>query len=97
MSHHMVSWITLLVECLKAALDEFRIMFNIGFAGFYKPLELQHQDSDRNVALVTGVDSGLGYNIALSRAKQNALVFLACRSRSRKKTTGAEIINVSTS
>ncbi|CAF9925038.1 MAG: hypothetical protein GOMPHAMPRED_003799 [Gomphillus americanus] len=90
----MGSWIALLIDRFKAVLDNIRTVFNIGFAGFYKPLELQHQDLTGKVALVTGANSGLGYSIALTLAKQNATVFLACRSRSRGETAAAEIINL---
>jgi NAD(P)-dependent dehydrogenase (short-subunit alcohol dehydrogenase family) len=50
-------------------------------------------DLTGKVAIVTGANSGIGYVLALSLAKQNATVYLACRTASKGQKAANEIID----
>lgn len=53
---------------------------------------LDYSEAAGKVILITGANSGLGYDTALALAKANAVVALACRSESRCNTAKKSIL-----
>jgi NAD(P)-dependent dehydrogenase (short-subunit alcohol dehydrogenase family) len=60
----------------------------------FPKLEVPHQDLNGKTAIITGSNSGLGFSLALSLAKRNATVYLACRNAGKAEAAAAKIIDL---
>ena len=58
-------------------------MIGLAFGRLYPNLHPPRKDLTNKVAIVTGSNSGIGRQIALDLAAQNATVYLACRTQSK--------------
>ncbi|KAM0721012.1 hypothetical protein Q7P37_003297 [Cladosporium fusiforme] len=56
-------------------------------------IQVEPVDLTNKTAIVTGANSGIGFSLALSLAKQNATVYLACRNTSKGEQAASEILN----
>jgi NAD(P)-dependent dehydrogenase (short-subunit alcohol dehydrogenase family) len=56
-------------------------------------LHIPKVDLTNKIAIITGANSGIGYSLALSLAKQNATVYLACRNSSKAREAASQIID----
>jgi NAD(P)-dependent dehydrogenase (short-subunit alcohol dehydrogenase family) len=56
-------------------------------------LSIPKVDLTNKTAIITGANSGIGYSLALSLAKQNATVYLACRNSSKAREAASQIID----
>lgn len=86
---------TLISHALKSvrlARDSLVSVFYLMVAGLLPALKIEIADLTGKTAIVTGANSGIGYSLALSLAKRNATVYLACRSTSKAKQAAAQII-----
>jgi NAD(P)-dependent dehydrogenase (short-subunit alcohol dehydrogenase family) len=65
----------------------------IFIGGLLPRIRVDPVDLTGKVAIVTGANSGIGYALALALAKQNATVYLACRTISKAQKAANEIID----
>jgi NAD(P)-dependent dehydrogenase (short-subunit alcohol dehydrogenase family) len=56
-------------------------------------LHIPKTDLTNRIAIITGANSGIGYSLALSLAKHNATVYLACRTASKAREAASQIID----
>ena len=66
---------------------------NIFIGNLLPTIEVDPVDLTGKIAIVTGANSGIGYALALSLAKQNATVYLACRNTPKARKAASEIID----
>ena len=67
-------------------------LFTLLFARIYPRLDIPPVDLKNKVAIITGANSGIGYQIALSLTSQGATVYLACRTASKATDAIKDII-----
>ena len=72
-------------------------LFNLAAGSFLPLLTATPKDLTGKTVIVTGANSGLGYSIALALAKQNATVYLCCRSKTKGEQAASNIIEASDS
>ena len=56
---------------------------SLAFARLYKPQQIPTRDLTGQIAIVTGANSGIFLLVALTLARQGAVVYLACRNADR--------------
>lgn len=71
----------------------FKSLWTLVFARLYTPQQVSKRDLSGQVAIVTGANSGIGLSIATQLARQNATVYLACRSLDRGRKASEGIIS----
>ena len=71
--------------------DLFLSMLNAFCGRLYPTLHLPPADLTGKTAIVTGANSGLGFQIALELVRQNAIVYLACRNASKAQEAVSQI------
>ncbi|KAG8722367.1 hypothetical protein FRC08_003318 [Ceratobasidium sp. 394] len=71
------------VQSLLVSLSSIRIQLSMYFATWLTPLALPHADLHGKTAIVTGANSGIGYQVARVLASMGARVVLACRNPQR--------------
>ncbi|CEL56397.1 hypothetical protein RSOLAG1IB_07783 [Rhizoctonia solani AG-1 IB] len=69
-----------------------RIHLNLVFASLYSKLMMPEADLSSKLAIVTGANSGIGFEAAHALAQMGAHVILACRNRSRAEDAKKRII-----
>lgn len=70
------------------------ISFSLILIGRLLPnLQIPPVDLTNKTAIVTGANSGIGFSLALSLAKQNATVYLACRNPLKATEAASRIID----
>lgn len=72
--------------------DLFFGMMSLAFGRLFPALHVAPKDLTGKVAVVTGANSGIGFQIALDLIKQGATVYLACRSQSKAEQAISEIV-----
>lgn len=66
-------------------------MLSLVCGGLYPTLHPGSKDLTGKVAIVTGANSGIGRQIAMELLRQNAVVYLACRSTARAEEAISQI------
>ncbi|CEL56398.1 hypothetical protein RSOLAG1IB_07784 [Rhizoctonia solani AG-1 IB] len=69
-----------------------RIHLNLVLAPLYSKLAMPEADLSSKLAIVTGANSGVGFEAAHALAQMGAHVILACRNRSRAEDAKKRII-----
>ena len=69
-------------------------MLNAFCGRLYPTLHSPPTDLTGKTAIVTGANSGLGFQIALELVKQNATLYLACRNASKAQEAVSQIISI---
>ena len=72
--------------------DLLMAMISLAFGRLFPKLHPPRRDLTKKIAIVTGANSGIGWQIALELAKQNATVYLACRTPSKAEEAISAII-----
>ena len=78
---------------LRFYLDAITSLAAILIGRLLPKLKIPKTDLTNKVAIVTGANSGIGFSLALSLAKQNATVYLACRNASKAREAASQIID----
>ena len=63
----------------------------LAFGRLYPTLRVPHQDLSKKIAIITGANSGIGFEIASELARRGATVYLACRNTSKANDAVSEI------
>ena len=71
--------------------DSFLGVISLFFGRLFPTLHVTPKDLAGKVAVVTGANSGIGFQITLDLIKQGATVYLACRSQSKAEQAISEI------
>ncbi|KAF1912918.1 hypothetical protein BDU57DRAFT_339175 [Ampelomyces quisqualis] len=71
----------------------FTSLWALVFARLFTPQRVSKRDLSGQVAIVTGANSGIGLSIATQLARQNATVYLACRSVDRGRKAAEDIVS----
>ena len=79
------------VSILHVYRDLILSMLNAFCGRLYPTLHLPQADLTGKTALVTGANSGVGFQIALELARQNATLYLACRNASKAQEAVSQI------
>ena len=66
-------------------------MINLVYGRFFRKLHVPTISLASKSAIVTGANSGIGFQIALELAKRGATVYLACRNKSKAEAAVANI------
>lgn len=82
-----------MLASLHLLYDSFISCLTIIIGNFLPRIRVDPVDLTGKVAIVTGANSGIGYALALSLARQNATVYLACRNTSKAQKAANEIID----
>ena len=61
------------------------------FGKYYPTLQIPRKDLSGKLALVTGANTGIGFEIASSLAQQGATVYLACRNKEKGEAAASKI------
>ena len=77
---------------LRFLLDGVTSFLLILVGRFLPNLKIPPVDLTNKTALITGANSGIGFSLALSLAKQNATVYLACRNPLKAAEAASKII-----
>ena len=72
--------------------DLFLGMINLALGRLFPALHVAFKDLTGKIAVITGANSGIGFQIALDLSKQGATVYLACRSQSKAEQAIFEIV-----
>jgi NAD(P)-dependent dehydrogenase (short-subunit alcohol dehydrogenase family) len=78
---------------LRFYLDSITALSTILIGRFLPTLKIPRTDLTNKTAIVTGANSGIGFSLALSLAKQNATVYLACRNIAKAREAASQIID----
>ena len=73
--------------------DLFRATLGLAFGRLFTKLEPPQKDLAGKVAIVTGANSGIGFQVALDLARQGATVYLACRNQSKANDAAADLVS----
>jgi retinol dehydrogenase-12 len=81
-----------LVALALAALSFFKTVFDAVFAMLYPSMHLPRLDLHGKTAIVTGANSGIGFESARALAGMGARVVLACRNEARAQDAKRKIL-----
>ncbi|KAM0703613.1 hypothetical protein Q7P35_009552 [Cladosporium inversicolor] len=81
------------IALLRYCLDGILSLTTILIGRLLPTLKIPQVDLTNKIAIITGANSGIGFSLALSLAKQNATVYLACRNASKAREAASALLD----